>query len=109
MSSASKPVKKTTKKIATIIKIGGRKVDFGKALPLTLGDAVAMKKQHGVDIAQLDGLNMSIEDFNGILSFVLKKADPEVTDEEIAGIDMRDIYNLTSQSLGSMSDLDPST
>lgn len=73
--------------MATII--GGREVALSKALPLTLGDFRALKREHGID---QNGLAAGdVETIAKLVLYLAKKVDPTVTETEVDAISMTDI------------------
>jgi hypothetical protein len=70
-----------------IVKLNGREIDVAKAVPLTMGDWRALRKL-GVTpqaLARL-GEDVDVEVLAAYAFYVLHKADPAVTSEEVDGL-----------------------
>ena len=66
-----------------MIKVNGKDVDLGKALPLTIGDIKQLKKT-GVDVTRIKpGETMDIDQVLALVEHVIRKADATITQEDI--------------------------
>lgn len=68
-----------------IVPVNGKEADLRKALPLTLGDAESLKKQ-GVSLL-ISGDNPEIA--YPLARYILKKANADITDDEIGLLPLR--------------------
>ena len=61
----------------------GKVVDLKKAIPLSIADFKELKKQ-GVDLVAMTRAEaVSLEQLSGMVSFICKKANPEITDQDV--------------------------
>lgn len=96
MSNAQEAAPQQPKeKPSTIFKLGGKKVDATKGLPLTLGQFRRMKKEFGTGMKDI-GPNMEAEHLYAVASVVLTAADPTLTEEDINKLTFRSLLRLGS-------------
>ena len=74
------------------LKVNGKRVDLSKALPLTLGDLLELEKEQGGFVDGEGNLRMAtLSDTAKMLGFVLRKADDQITEEDVRSITLPDI------------------
>lgn len=73
-----------TRRTAKIYKIGEKEVDLTAAMPLNWGDWMTLEEQ-GVDVNDFGG---SLANMYKVFSYAIKKANPEITDDDIKGLDL---------------------
>lgn len=76
------------------VKIGNREVDLSKAYPLTLGDARALKAQN-VDVLNIGTLD--IEQVIAFISYIGKKACPELTEDDVLSTPVNVLAEMATQ------------
>ena len=90
MSDETKAVKEEP--ISPLVTVAGKEVDMRKALPLTLGDFRKLKKNHNVEQKDLGGGDIEIT--VRFTHYLLSKANPAVTEEDVDSLTMEDLNTI---------------
>lgn len=65
------------------VELNGRTIDLTKAVPLVMKDWRLLQRTKQINWGRLSTISSDPEAAHGYIAYVLRKADPTVTDEEI--------------------------
>lgn len=80
----------------TIVTINGKDADLSKSLPLTIGAMKKLKREFGIDMANMRDGNLDIEEMANVLFYVASKANPEISIEDIDDISTNALADIMS-------------
>lgn len=89
---------------STVMLINGKEVDLSKALPLLWGDIKKIKRDHGIDMIIEDGGSLDIDKIDKIVGFVLKKANPDITTDDIDTIELKVLGQIATRAVNMSAD-----
>ena len=81
-----------------VFELASKTVDLSKALPLTLGDFKILAEE-GLDAMQM-GDNMDVPSLVKLITYLCKKANPEITDEDVLTMPTTWLQRLTAIAIG---------
>lgn len=87
--------------MSKVFDINGKKVNLGKVLPLRIKDWKELKAQHGIDPTDLAQVANDFDQVVKMCSYIFKKANADVTDEDIDSLTMDELFGMFSSSIES--------
>lgn len=80
------------------VKINGKEIDLRPALPLTVDDWEQLEKV-GVDLFKVRAENLTAGMIRKVAKFIVQKADPSVTDEQVGKLPGRTAARMLNLAL----------
>jgi hypothetical protein len=88
------------------ITVNGKEADLSKALPLNLRDWREIKKRSGYDVMRT---TVELEHLIAIATHAFQKANPEITEDEVLDLDLKDLNKISAMAAGGDEEVDRPT